>query len=50
MWDVCCGLECVLWDSVTCNLYLNVVMCMVCGARWNVGMMWNGVQRCGGVI
>ena len=25
MW---CGLRCVLWDSVMCNLYLNVVMCM----------------------
>ena len=24
MW---CGLECVLWDSVMCNLYFNVAMC-----------------------
>ena len=46
MWDVWCGLECVLWDShVMCNLYLNVVTCM-----WNVGVMWNGVLRCGGAI
>ena len=29
MW---CGLECVLWDSVMCSLYSNVVMCMAwCG-------------------
>ena len=53
VWDVCCGLECVLWDSVMCNLYLNVVMCMAwcemeCGrdVRWNVGVMWNGEPRC----
>ena len=44
MW---CGLECVLWDSVMCNLYFNVVMCM---AWCKVGVMWNGVPRCGGVI
>ena len=39
VWDVC-GLECVLWD----------VMCMVwCEVKWNVGVILNGVSRCGGV-
>ena len=40
---MCCG-------TVVCNLYLNVVVCAWRGARWNVGVMWNGVPRCGGVI
>ena len=39
VWDGWCDLEDVLWDSVMCNLYLK------CGARWNVGVMWNGVPR-----
>ena len=37
----------VLWDSVMCNLYLNVVMCMAwceveCGrdVEWCAGMWW----------
>ena len=49
VWDVWCGLECVLWDSVMCNLHLNLVMCMV-WCEVECGMMWNGVPRCGGVI
>ena len=59
VWDVCCGLECVPWDSGMCNLYLNVVMCMAWGGMWawcgmmcrdvvewfdvNYGAMWNVV-------
>ena len=42
MWDVCCGLECVL-----CNIYLNVAMCMAwceveCGrdVEWCAAMWW----------
>ena len=31
----------VLRDSVTCNLYLNVAVCM---AWCDVDVMWNGVQ------
>ena len=62
VWDVCCGLECAPWDSVMCNLYLNVVMCIAWGGMWacdwmvcrdvvewfavNYGAMWN-VVRCG---
>ena len=48
MWDVWCGLECVLWDSVMCNL--NVMWCAWHDAWWNVGVMWNGAPRCGGAI
>jgi len=33
VWDVWCGLKCVPWDSVMCNLYLNV-MCMVWCQGW----------------
>ena len=33
LWDVWCGLKCVPWDSVMCNLYLNV-MCMVWCQGW----------------
>ena len=33
VWDVWCGLKCVLWDSVMCKLYLNV-MCMVWCQVW----------------
>ena len=29
----------VLWDSVMCNLYLKVVMCMVCSGMW----VWCGI-------
>ena len=49
--DVWCGLECVLWDSGMCNLYLNVVMCMVwcvvvCGldVEWCVEMWWSDLM------
>ena len=45
MW---CGLEWVLGDSVMCNLYLNVVMCMAggeveCGrdVEWCAGTWWS---------
>ena len=37
-WDVWCGLECVLWDSGMCNLYLK------CGDVR--GMVWGEVE-CG---
>ena len=33
VWNVCCGIVCCAW----------------CGVRWNVGVMWNGVPKCGGV-
>ena len=51
VWDVWCGLECVLWDSVMCNLYFNVAMCMAwcevqsghdvewCAEMWS-DLMW----------
>ena len=49
-WDVWCGLECVVWDSVMCNTYLNVVMCMAwceveCGrdVEW-CAEMWSGLM------
>ena len=35
VWDVLCGLECVLWDSGMCNLYFNVIVHgMVRGGMW----------------
>ena len=50
MWDVWCGLECVLWDGVMCNLYLNV-MCMVwcevehgCDVEWYAEIWWNDLN------
>ena len=43
--------ECVLWDSGMCNLYLNVVMCVVWGAvecgldvEWCVEMWWSDLM------
>ena len=52
VWDVWCGLECVLWDSVMCNLTLNVVMCLawcevVCGrdVEWCAEMWWYDLMR-----
>ena len=47
LWDVWCGMECVLW-VVWCVIYIWMWRCAWCGARWNVGM-WNGVLTCGGV-
>ena len=42
VWDVWCGLECVM-----CNLYLNVVMCMVWSRMWvwcGMGAEWFNVK------
>ena len=47
-----CALECVLWDSVMFNLYLNVsVMCMAwceveCGrdVEWCAEMWWGDLM------
>ena len=38
-----CSVECVMWDSVMCNLYLNV-MCMVWCEVWWSDLMWIMVQ------
>ena len=42
---VWCGLECVLWDSAMCNLYLKYVHGVAVR-----GGMWNNVLRCGGRV
>ena len=43
VWDVCCGIVC-------CVIYIWMWWCAWHGMKWNVGTMWNGVPRCGGVI
>ena len=43
VWNACCG---IVW----CVIYILMWWCAWRGARCKVGMMWNGVPRCGGVI
>ena len=43
VWNVCCGI-------VRCVIYIWMRWCAWRGVRCNVGVMWNGVLRCGGVI
>ena len=52
MWDVWCGLYCVLWDSAACNLHFNVAICMAwceveCkrDVEWCAEMWWSGLMR-----
>ena len=40
VWNVCCG-------TVRYIIYIWMWWCTWCGVRWNVGVMWNGVLRCG---
>ena len=46
VWDVWCE----MCGIVQCAIYIWMWWCAWCGARWNVGVMWNGVPRCGGTI
>ena len=41
VWNVCCG---IVW----CAIYIWMWWGGWRGARWNVGVLWNGVPRCGG--
>ena len=52
MIEVQCGMCGVVWNVLMWDgqfiFECDVAACR--GARWNVGVMWNGVPRCGGVI
>ena len=51
-WWLKCSVGCVLWFEICCGIvwcviYIWIWWCARRGVQWNVGVMWNGLPRCG---